>query len=175
MSLHSDSTIAIRPLEPDDAAAARAIFAAATGEPSPYAARLREWLHAALEATSGEHRSLVAVSGDDVVGIAIYGVVAGASGAAMLHVIAVAPAWVRHGAGALLLRAVEQWLRDGGARVAIAELPDDPSVDALRHLLLRFGFHEEARIADFYRTGVALVFLRHDLTPLGGDAQARID
>ncbi|MEP6689820.1 MAG: GNAT family N-acetyltransferase [Gemmatimonadaceae bacterium] len=168
MNSHSDSPIAIRPLETGDADSARAIFAAAAGEPNPYAGRLRERLESALAATSAEHRALVAVGGGEVIGIAVYGDVAGALGAGVLYAAAVAPEWVRRGAGAALLRAVEDQLTLRGARVAIAELPDEVNVEPMRRLLLAGGFHEESRIADYYRDGVALVFMRHDLVPRRG-------
>jgi hypothetical protein len=45
----------------------------------------------------------------------------------------------------------------------LAELPDDPAIGALFALLRKHGFREEARVPDFYRSGVALSFLRLSL------------
>jgi hypothetical protein len=45
----------------------------------------------------------------------------------------------------------------------MAELPDDPAIGSILTLLREHGFHEEARVPDFYRDGVALTFLRRKL------------
>jgi hypothetical protein len=45
----------------------------------------------------------------------------------------------------------------------VAELPDEEATIPGRALLARCGFREESRVPDFYREGVALVFLRLDL------------
>jgi hypothetical protein len=53
--------------------------------------------------------------------------------------------------------------RTAGARYMLAELPDDPALGSVLTLLREHGFHEEARVPDFFRDGVALTFLRWTL------------
>ncbi|MDQ6829746.1 MAG: GNAT family N-acetyltransferase [Gemmatimonadota bacterium] len=162
----------VRPVEARDAHAARAILGSLWGEPSPYAARVHELFDAAASGTSAEQRALVSLDGDAVVGIAIYGHVAGANGAAQLYLIAVAPEHEHQGVGSALLTAVRERLTRDGARVVLAELPDESDVRPLIAVLKRSGFHEEARIADYFRDGVALCFLRLDLSPRIGHSRA---
>ena len=42
-------------------------------------------------------------------------------------------------------------------------MPDDPALGRSLSLLLANGFKEEGRVRDFFRSGVALLFLRRDV------------
>jgi ribosomal protein S18 acetylase RimI-like enzyme len=170
MNAHPTSTdfgalFGVRTLQPADVDRAREILIGACGAESPYRARVLEIFHDAARASTTEHQALVAVDHDVVVGVALFGHVAGSKGAAVLYIVAVATGYERRGVGAALASAVERRLRDGGARVVIAELPDEPASAALRALLTHAGYREEARVPDYYRDHVALLFLRHDLLP----------
>ncbi len=158
----------VRPIEAADAGAARAMLSGGCGEPCPYAARVLELLDGALGGATTEQQALISADGDAIVGVAIYGHVAGTKGAAILYVIAIATGSEHRGFGAALLRDVRARLTREGARVVMAELPDEPDARPLLDLLERSGFHEEARIPDYYRDGVALSFLRLDLLPRMG-------
>jgi len=154
----------VRPLRPEDAAAAHALLASAV-DGTPYGESPLDALRAALGGGSDEARGMVAVRAGEVVGVALYGDVAGTIGAGRVHAVAVAAGARRQGVGARLCAEVAAALRTRGSRVVVAELPDDDVVAPLRALLTRAGFREESRVSDFYRDGVALVFLRLDLLP----------
>ena len=85
------------------------------------------------------------------------------AGAGALHGVVVSLPQRRLGAGRSLVRHAAGELRARGARFAIAEVPDAPAVRDVLALLAADGFVEEARVADFYRDGVALAFMRRDL------------
>jgi ribosomal protein S18 acetylase RimI-like enzyme len=117
-----------------------------------------------VHAPSAESRALVAERRGQVLGVALYGDVAGAVGATRLHALTVAEGARRQGVGrALLARTCAVLAADHAARLVVAELADHPALAPLCHLLEAIGFREEARIADFYRDGVALRVLRLDL------------
>lgn len=160
------SALRVRPLSAADAAAARALLDAERAR-HPYAARAIEILDAVTAAgePGAEYRALVAEAGGAVVGVAIHGLVPGTVGAGALHTAAVAAGERRRGVGRALVDAAAAALAALGARFAIAELADDPSLGSAAALLAAAGFDEEARVADLVRDGVALRFLRR---PLGG-------
>lgn len=130
---------------------------------APFAQGAVDSLRAALEAANAEARALVAAVDVRVVGVGVFGGIAGARGAAKLHLIGVAPHAWRRGVGAALALAITHSLRAEGARLLLAELPDDPVLSAYAAFLRACQFEEEARVPDFYRDGVALTFLRRPL------------
>lgn len=157
----TNDTLAVRPLRAGDGDACRALLAAAARD-TPYAARLLELLAQALAGGDAEVRGLVAVRQGEIEALALHGIVAGSIGAGRLHCLVARPA-AEDGdedAAALLLRSVDASARSAGARFLVAELPDDPAAAALAAPLRRHGFHEEARVADFFRDGIDLLFLR---------------
>lgn len=118
-------------------------------------------MHALTRAAAGgdrEHRGVAAPRAGRITALALYGHVAGASGAARL----VAVVWhedARETATALLTDVCDA-ARLEGARFLMAELPNERGLFPMIQLLLENGFVEEARIPDFVRDGVALRFLR---------------
>ncbi len=97
------------------------------------------------------------------VGVAVAGFVAGAVGTGKVHLVAVEPPMRGRGRGAALVEAAVRTLAERGARLVVAEMPDDPTDAALvagRAALERGGFAEEARVRDLFRDGVDLVVLR---------------
>ena len=164
ISKREPGAVVVRMLRAGDAASARALVESETGQ-TPYAEGFREALDRALAGGSAEARGLVAVRGRTVLGLAVFGEVAGAQGAARLHLIVVAPAARQQGIARQLADAAASELTDRRARFVIGEMADDPALAAARSLLLQCGFREEARVPDYFRDGVALLFLRRDLTP----------
>lgn len=154
----------MRVLRAGDAASARALVEAETGG-TAYSEAFREVLDRALAGGSTEARGLVAVRGRTVLGLAVFGDVAGAQGAARLHLVVVEPEARKQGIAQQLVDAAASELTDRRARFVIGEMADDPALAAARTLLMRCGFREEARVPDYFRDGVALLFLRRDLTP----------
>jgi ribosomal protein S18 acetylase RimI-like enzyme len=142
-------------------AAARALFAAESTR-HQYAERVAELMTAAANG-SAEYQVAVAADPDgELVGAIVYGLTAGAAGAGALYGVAVTPPRRRTGAGRSLVRHAARELRARGARFALAELPDDPAMHDVLALLAADGFVEEARVADFYRDGVAQAFMRRN-------------
>lgn len=130
---------------------------------TPYEELPHTALAAALDRDTDEFRALVAHANGALIGVALYGMIAGTQGTARLILIAVAAAWRFRGIGQALAQAALEDLRRCGARVAFVELPDDPAVAAGRSLLEQAGFTEASRVPDYFRPGVALVFLRRDV------------
>jgi hypothetical protein len=151
-----------RPLLPEDAQATRILLMGALGV-TPYIDRALEVLELAERGNDPEHRALVIARDGTVAGLVLFGSIAGTIGGARLHTAVLAPGVDADDVGDRLMRAMANTSRDGGARFLLAEMPDDPALGAVFTLLREYGFHEEARVPDFFREGVALTFLRLDL------------
>jgi hypothetical protein len=122
---------------------------------TPYLARALELLGVAEQGDTTESCAVWSERDGTVHAVALVGLVAGAVGAGKIHL---AIGDDRH----VVSRACDV-LRALGARFALAEWPDDSPFLESMTILREEGFAEEARIPDFYRPGVALVFLRRDL------------
>lgn len=153
----------LRPLAAADLAPARAIFVAEAPRHA-YVARALEILEEAAKATGEYHGAVAVDDAGDVIGAVLFGLVAGTVGGGALHGLVVAEDARRRGAGHALVETACAALAALGARLAVAELPDDPALRALHALLLSTGFAEQARAPDLVRDGVALTFL---VRPLG--------
>ena len=148
-----------RPLLPEDHQGTRVLLLGALGV-TPYIDRALEVLELAERGNDPEHRALVIARDGTVAGLALYGTVAGSSGAARLHSAALAPGVEADDVGHRLVRAVADAARTAGARFLLVEIADDPALGTILSLLREEGFTEEARVPDFYRDGVSLTFLR---------------
>ncbi|HET7458071.1 MAG TPA: GNAT family N-acetyltransferase [Gemmatimonadaceae bacterium] len=147
----------VRPLHAADVLAARALLADAR---HAYAGRPLEILDAAAVQPGVEYHALVAE--DDagaVVGVVLFGVVAGTVGGGALYGVAVASGARRRGVAHALVERAADALATLGVRLAVAEVPDDPAVADVRALLDAAGFVERSRVPDLVRDGVALAFL----------------
>jgi len=112
-----------------------------------------------------ELRGIVAERDGEIVGVAVYGRVAGALGAAKLYLLAVTAAARLRGVGRCLCdTAVDELARDG-ARLVVAELPEIPGLLAGRELLGRCGWEVEGRVDDFFADGVPLLLMRRGILP----------
>jgi hypothetical protein len=151
-----------RALNAGDAAPARALVYAVLGV-TPYVDRVVELLDVAARGNDPEARALVIERDGTIAGLAIYGLVAGTIGAAKLHALVVDRGVSADDVGGRLTGAAASAATASGARLLIAELPDDPALGAVPAVLARNGFREEGRIADFFRDGVALTLLRREL------------
>jgi ribosomal protein S18 acetylase RimI-like enzyme len=163
----SPATASVRPLVPEDAAVARALFTIAFGN-TLYAEAPRDALHRALAAARDgrddpEARGLVADVNGRTAGVAIYGEVAGAVGAGKMHGMAVAAESQRHGIARALIEAFAADLARRGARFILVEFPDATELAGGRTLLLQSKFVEESHVPNLFLDGVALSFLRRQL------------
>jgi ribosomal protein S18 acetylase RimI-like enzyme len=105
----------------------------------------------------------VAESNSRVVGVAVFGLVAGAEGAGKMHGMAVAPEAQRQGVARALIEAFVEQLARRGARFVLVEFPDAAELAGGRTLLQHAKFAEESRVKDYFRDGIALVFLRRNI------------
>jgi len=150
-----------RSLTPGDVEPVRALVWGALGV-TPYVDRVMELLSAA-EHADPESRALVIERDGTVAALALYGPVAGASDAWRISMVLVAPRVDLRDVGRAMIDGVVASARSAGARLLVAELPADAALGRSLSLLRANGFGQEARIPDFYREGVALLFLRREL------------
>lgn len=119
-----------------------------------YHARTVEQLDAALQFEDPEFLAVLALDDDDVVALALFGAVAGASRCTKLHALVGDDDGLDALAGA-----VAQVCQDSGERLAVCELPDDARFAATCTALREAGFAEEGRVDDYVADGVALRLL----------------
>ncbi len=160
-SFGGDGHVAVVPrhLVADDAASARALVHAALGI-TPYVDRVVELLDQAARGGDPEARALVIERDGTIAGLVIFGLVAGAQGAARLHALVLDRGAVADDVGGRLTLAAAAAVAADGARLLVAELPDDVAMGQVPSVLRRHGFVEEGRVPDFFRDGIALTILR---------------
>lgn len=129
---------------------------------TPYSETPLYALERALAGGSSEFRIAEVERDGRIAALALFGAFAGTVGTARMFLIAPTNADA-HSLAAEVCAAAMSALHAEGTRLVIAELPDDPCVDGMRKLLLESGFHEESRVDDLIRDGVALTFLRREL------------
>jgi ribosomal protein S18 acetylase RimI-like enzyme len=127
---------------------------------TPYATVVEYFLRLFSDGNERESRAIVAERGGEIVGFALFGEVAGAVCAGRMHFVSVTASARLHAIGIGLCEAAVADLVSTGARLIIAELPDELLLSPGRALLVRCGFAETARVADYYRDGVDLVILQ---------------
>jgi GNAT superfamily N-acetyltransferase len=150
-----------RPLQSGDSEAVRSLVWAALGV-TPYVDRVAELL-AAAEHGDPESRALVIERDGTVAALALYGPVAGTTGTWHLSMVLLAPRVELRDVGRAIVDAVAAHVRHEGGRLLVAELPADAALGRTLTLLRANGFRQESRVADFFRDGVALLFLCRDV------------
>jgi ribosomal protein S18 acetylase RimI-like enzyme len=133
---------------------------------TPYATVVDYFLRLASDGNEHESRAIVAERAGEIVGFALCGEVAGAIRTGRMHFVSVTASARLHAIGVGLCEAAVADLSSAGARLIIAELPDEPLLSPGRALLARCGFAETARVPDYYQDGVDLVILQravHDV------------
>ena len=157
------ATVTLRALRAEDGSVARAL-ALPEIERSPYGVSMRSALDAVLAGTDPDSRGLVAIHDGLLVGLAVYGAIAGALGAGRLQLIVVDRDLRLRGIATQLVHSAVAALGAEGMRFVTVELPNDPALSAAKLLLLRCSFSVEATVADYFRDGVDLAILRRELT-----------
>ena len=150
-----------RPVGQDDAGPCR-VLVRSTLDGTAYLGRIEELLGEA-ERGGAECRALVVRRGEAAAALALFGPVAGSRGAWHLRTLLIDPRVDSRAVGRTMIEAALQVAASGGARLLMAELPADPVMGRSLSLLRASGFRQEARVPDFYRDGVALLFLRRDV------------
>lgn len=150
-----------RPLNPGDAESARALVRGALGL-TRYRDRVLELLVEA-ERADGDTQALVVERDGTIAALALFGRVAGAVNVWIIRTILIAPRVDLREMGRAMVDGVIETIRLRGGRLLVAELPDDTAYGQTFSLLRANGFDQEGRIPDYFRDGVALLFLRRAL------------
>ncbi len=148
--------IELRPLMSEDADAIRAAVVARLGG-TRYEARVLEQLEIALSFEDPEYMALLAAApgSDHLLGLAMFGAVAGAERVTRLHTLL----GDDEATCEVLVSAVRTLASESGERLVVAEMPDDPVFRRAVVTLRQSGFREEARVDDFVADGLGLRFL----------------
>jgi ribosomal protein S18 acetylase RimI-like enzyme len=155
-------SIELRALLPDDAGPVRALVVGLV-ERSPYGVSPRAALEGTLLGRDPDYAGIIALDGEGIAGVVLYGAIAGADGAGRLNLVAIEHGQRMRGVATMLIEAAIDALRVQGKRFVTVELPDDPELAQSKSLLVRCGFRLEARVPDYFRDGVDLAILRRDL------------
>jgi hypothetical protein len=150
-----------RAITPEDAEPVHALVLGVLGV-TPYVDRTLDLVSAA-ERGDPEIRALVIARDGTVAALALFGPVAGATDAWHLHMLLTAAGIASKDVGGTLVDAALAEVRANHGRFLLAELPADPVIGSSLTLLRSKGFRQVGRIPDFYREGVALLFLRRDV------------
>jgi len=110
-------------------------------------------LDAFLSGTADHDRWLIEDMGVGAAAVAYYAPERMTEGTWNLYLLAVHPDHQSRGRGAALVRHVERHLRHDGARVLLIETSGVAEFAGQRAFYAGLGYHEEARIRDFYQTG----------------------
>ena len=84
-------------------------------------------------------------------------------GTSNLYLIAVHPDRQGEGVGTLLIEHVEKQLKAKGQRILLVETSGLPAFERTRAFYQSRGFHQEARIREFYREGEDKIIFRKSL------------
>jgi ribosomal protein S18 acetylase RimI-like enzyme len=155
----------IVPLSPALLPRAAAVVERALGD-THYLEGAMDALRSAVLAPGAEDQALASMTSDAIDGVVVFGAFAGTSGAGRLHFVVVDTRARREGVARALVNAAIESLTASGARFVLVELPDDArELTGSRNCLAALGFVEESRVGDFYRDGIALAFMRRELSP----------
>jgi hypothetical protein len=152
---------ALRLLDAHDAPAATRLIDATLGQTS-YRERAREILEAAVRGDPEWQVVAVILASVDV--MAAFGPVSGAEGVWRIGFLLFGEAAARADVARQVIVHIARVAHRAAARMLVAELPADEVMGASITALRANGFQQEARIPDFYREGVAQLFLRRELT-----------
>lgn len=157
------ATLTVRALDVEDATGARALLLPAWDGEHPHVEAMLSRLDRAASQAGAETLALAAVLEQTLVGVAIFGMLAGSIGTAALHGVFVAEEIRRRGTGSALMRGLVKVLTSDHARLIVAEVPEDDSLSGYRQFLSRQSFFMEGRIPDLMRDGVALTLWRREI------------
>jgi ribosomal protein S18 acetylase RimI-like enzyme len=158
---HTSVPATLHPLAAPDSSAARALAISVLAD-TPYGEPLLAALESALARATNEYQAILARDGGALVGLVVFGDTAGARGAGRIHLVAVDAKARRRGIAMDVIDAACTRLGEQGGRFVMIELPTDARLASAQRLARRASFHEEGRMDDYVRDGVALVLLRRD-------------
>ena len=129
---------------------------------TPYVDRALELLKAA-EQNDPETSALIIERDGTVAALALFGPVSGAQDTWKLAAFLMSERVEPREIGRALLDAVVAVAKKAGGRMLTAELPADPVLGRTLTLLRGNGFRQDGKVPDYFRDGVALLFLRREL------------
>ena len=115
--------------------------------------------------TRSGYNFVLAERGSSLVGYACYGPIHGTQGSFELYWIAVSPDEQRRGMGAQVYARAEAAMRKAGAKHVYADTSSSDRYAGTRGFYQRMGFHEDARLADFYGPGDGKIVYVKPLSP----------
>jgi ribosomal protein S18 acetylase RimI-like enzyme len=153
------ATIRIGPLQPSDRAQIEKIVRA-TGVFN------ESEIGVAMELfdVGGDYEFVGAFEANDLIGYACFGATPATDRTYDLYWIAVHPNAQRSGAGAALMAEVERQLEQRRARLVVVETSSREEYAPTRRFYDKRGYHEAARLRDFYALGDDRVVLSKRLT-----------
>ena len=154
----------IRPAAPGDRPVVSAL-AVAAGMFPPEDFSVSDGLMADYFAGQRErgHGCLIDEEAGEVLGVAYFLPKPATNGTWELLMIAVRPDQQGQGRGSRLLDHMERELRAQGARLVLVETSGLPDYARTRAFYTRCGYHEEARVRDYYEPGADMVLFRKAL------------
>ncbi len=156
----------IRAAQPEDRDAIIEV-ARASGPFSPDEfSEVEATLDAFLASAAADDRWLVDAGAHGAAAIAYYAPERMTDGTWNLYLLAVHPDYQGRGRGSALVRQVEQNLRRVGARVLLIETSGAPGFAVQRAFYAGLGYHEVARIREFYAAGDDKIVYWKPLRPL---------
>ena len=115
---------------------------------------------------AGDHY-WIADNEDGLVGAAYYAPETFAEGVWNLYFIGILPSEPGKGRGTVLIRHVEADLRARGERLLLVETSSLESFEQTRRFYHKNGYHQEARIRDYYNAGEDKIIFRKVLSTPG--------
>lgn len=143
----------LRPLRAEDRPALGALLADTRAFTDAEIAVALELVDLGLESAENGYRFVVAEAHGGVSGYACFGATPLTIGVWDLYWLAVATAEQARGIGSELLAAAESEAGTAGGRMVVVETASKPSYEQARRFYARKGYHEVARVPDFYAEG----------------------
>ncbi|HEX8704660.1 MAG TPA: GNAT family N-acetyltransferase [Myxococcaceae bacterium] len=146
----SQKPAVIRPVTPQDTVALMAVLDATGLFPGSV---LEELLKDHFAGRSGDGHHWLTYDDDGPVGVAYYAPERMTQGTWNVYLMAVHPNCQGGGRGAALLAHMERTLAARGGRVVLVETSGLDSFERTRAFYRKCGYHQEARIREFYQAG----------------------
>ncbi len=131
---------------------------------TPYIDGALDALRSTVESPGADARAVGTMLEGRLESVIVSGFFGGTDGAGRVQLTVIDADVRRMRLGWLLVEHAISYLGTKGARFVLAELPDDPrALPGARDFLESMSFREESRVDNFYREGVAQLFMRREI------------